>query len=80
MSDTIRLLYDVDLKRPACVLLQAAAGGNTYLLRELFPSEAWLDHPTDGMQMLVGSREQWERLAAEHGIRVPAAGEVEVGR
>lgn len=61
----ITLLYDVELRRPACVLLQAAAGTDyrDIFFQRLFPSETWLVFPTPGMRRLSGTREEWERVA-----------------
>lgn len=60
---TRALIFDVDLMRPGCVLLQAAGGGDRDLLMALFPSETWLDAPTDGMGRYVGTDEEWEQIA-----------------
>lgn len=58
------LLFDTELMRPGCVLLQAVSG-DTAALNEFFPdaSELWLTHPTPGMRRLSGTREQWKRVA-----------------
>ncbi len=54
------LLYDVKLKRPGCVLLQAVAGGDRALLDSLFSSEDWLITPTDDMMLMRGTLDQWK--------------------
>lgn len=46
---TQRLLYDPKLRRPGCVLLQAAMGCDHHLLGRLFPAETWLAYPTPDM-------------------------------
>ncbi len=59
----IKLVYDTDLKRPACVLLQAVMGGSTQLLNDLHFKGAWLIVPTPGMKLLAATRSQWEHVA-----------------
>lgn len=54
--------YDPVLRRPACVLLQAAFGGDRQVCF-LFPPGAWLLTPTKTLRMVGGTREQWEALA-----------------
>lgn len=60
----IRLLFDADEMRPACVLLQAVAGCATYEAHR-FDAASWLTHPTPGMKVLVGTVEEWDELAEE---------------
>lgn len=62
-----RLLYDMKLMRPACVLLQAVAGGSVggfdlELLGE------WLVAPTPDMKMYEITDEQLEQLKV---IKIP---------
>jgi hypothetical protein len=59
----VNLVYDCDLKRPACVILQAIHGGDNGTLMRLFPAETWLVHPTPGMQLIAGTPAEWERAA-----------------
>lgn len=66
----VRIVYDVELRRPACALLQAALGG-TLGVSSHFPSRLWLDHPTDGMRLLRGTREELAMLV-EQTIREEA--------
>lgn len=68
MTKTHRVLYDMKLRRPACVLLQAMAGGtldgwNLQLLGD------WLVAPTPDMKIYTLTDEQLESLKA---IRIPA--------
>jgi len=58
------LVYDIDLKAPACVLLQAAygCGPNPAALR-YFDPKYWLTAPTPGMRKIAGTPEQWKRAA-----------------
>jgi len=59
----IRLVYDTKLRRPGCVLLQAAAGCDWTMLDELgFQPREWLTAPTPDMRRLTGTREEWEEL------------------
>lgn len=55
------IVYDTQLFRPACVLLQAALGG-TPSVAHLFPSETWLVHPTPDMTLYEATDEQLENL------------------
>ena len=61
---TYKLLVDVATKRPGCVLLQAACGGDNHLVSALFAPADWVLSPTDKMAMVEGTRDQWERHAA----------------
>ena len=59
------LLYDTELHAPACVLLQAVAGGDrSSKAFHRFDSKHWLTHPTPGMRRIVGTDAEWERAAA----------------
>ena len=59
----MKLLYDIELRRPACVLLQAIAGGDRFGLSRYFSSEQWLTAPTPGMRLIEGTEAEWERVA-----------------
>ena len=58
-----KLIFDTNLMRPACVLLQAIGGGESALLHRFFTSEDWLVSPTPDMKGLVGTLIEWERVA-----------------
>ena len=47
----MKLVFSPSKRRPGCVLLQAAMGGDVPRERfeRLFPAEAWLFAPTDDM-------------------------------
>ena len=62
----IVLVFDTQLKRPACVLIQAVygCGHNNEFLGKTFDSSTWLTFPTPGMSRIRGTREQWKRAAA----------------
>lgn len=62
-SDKIPIVYDTDLKRPACALLQAAMGGSTTALHRYFDSQDWLVAPTPGMRLIGGTHEEWLKAA-----------------
>lgn len=53
---TYRVVMDVATKRPACVILQAALGGDSSAA-SLFDSRHWLVQPTPTMQLFAASRE-----------------------
>lgn len=59
------MVYDTDLKAPACVLLQAVygCGPSPEALRHFEPLH-WLTAPTPGMRKIAGTREQWKKAAA----------------
>lgn len=65
IDDGIDLVFDVKLRRPACVLLQAAfgCGHNNGFLQSTFEAREWLDQPTQDMRRIRGTREQWQQLA-----------------
>lgn len=46
----MKLLFDMTLRRPGCVLLAAAYGADP-TASKAFPSESWLVAPTDDMQV-----------------------------
>jgi hypothetical protein len=58
------LVYDFELRAPACVLLQAAFGCGSHpdALR-LFEPKHWLTSPTPGMRKVSGTPEQWQQAA-----------------
>lgn len=58
------LVYDFDLKAPACVLLQAVMGGESQSKAfHNFDSTHWLVAPTPGMKLVNGTDEQWGKAA-----------------
>lgn len=69
MTDTakaagrITLLYDIVLRKAACELLQAAFKCDYHHTRIIFKPADWLFQPTPGMRRIVGTRQEWERLA-----------------
>lgn len=62
-DDKIVLLFDTKLRKPGCVLLQAAAGcgqNNTFLQMTF---EHWLLAPTPDMKRIAGTKAQWQKIA-----------------
>lgn len=63
-EDLYVLMYDVDLKAPACVLLQAVYGcGSSPSALRYFNSLHWLTSPTPGMRKIAGTAKQWQGAA-----------------
>jgi hypothetical protein len=59
--EEIRMLFDLELMRPACVILQAISGGDTAAFRRYFGgADNWLTSPTPGMKMVSGTAEEWQ--------------------
>ena len=58
------IVYDIELRRPACVLLQAAMGGDTNAFNRHFGgySECWLIAPTPDMRRFIATEEELEML------------------
>ena len=63
-APTYELVYDVELRAPACVLLQAAlgCGASPPMLRHFEPRH-WITHPTPGMRKMTGTDAEWRRVA-----------------
>lgn len=59
------LVYDMNLKRPACALLQAAYGGSPGVAGK-FPAEHWLIAPTPGMKAYRLSDEELAQVVQYH--------------
>ena len=59
------MVYDINLKAPACVLIQALFGCGAYpAALENFETKHWLTSPTPGMRKISGTPEQWKKAAA----------------
>lgn len=61
--DNHDLVYDVDLRAPACVLIQAAYGCDSSGALRYFDAAHWLLAPTPGMRKIAGTDEEWRRAA-----------------
>ena len=61
------IVYDVKLRQPGCVLLQAIMGGTVppSLFHELFSNETWLLGPTDDMKLYRVDEAQLRIIAAK---------------
>ncbi len=57
----MKLAYDRELKRPACVLLQAALGCGPYIGNRFHPA-TWLLTLTPGMRVYEVTEEQLEKI------------------
>lgn len=57
----MKIAFDVEEMRPACVLLQAAFGCETKVANK-FPVETWLLAPTPNMRVYNATPEQLEAL------------------
>ena len=68
-EEKITLLYDVELHRPACVLLQAAAGYRGGLISLLFDAQDWLLSPTPDMMRVTATFQEWELIARATVVR-----------
>lgn len=75
MADKIVMVYDFDLKRPGCVILQAAMGGDSNAVSRLFSGESWLVAPTPGMRLIAGTAEEWKKAAAITDAEMKRLGE-----
>jgi hypothetical protein len=62
MAAGLKIAYDPSLKRPGCVLLQGALGGNIPDFPLLFPPDTWLLAPTPGMALYPVSPQQLDYL------------------
>jgi hypothetical protein len=56
-----KIAYDTVLKRPGCVLIQAALGGDIHLTSE-FETKYWLLAPTPDMRVFEVTPEQMKKL------------------
>ena len=60
------IVFDTRLRRPGCVLLQAAKGGTVpaFDFQKFFPTETWLLAPTPDMHTFMVTEEQLPQLSA----------------
>lgn len=56
----MKIAYDTKLKRPGCVLLQAALGGSP--IAHHFPTDSWLLAPTPDMKLYEITTDQLIQL------------------
>lgn len=65
MTKRYDLIYDTDLKAPACVLLQVVMGcGTSPKPLRHFDSLHWLTFPTPGMKKFSATDDEWGQVAA----------------
>lgn len=57
------LVYDPKLRRPGCVILQAAMGGTLPDFNDIFDSETWLINITPDLRPYRVTKEQAKRIA-----------------
>lgn len=62
MSEKTKALYDPNTGKIACVLVQAAMGGNSFI-PNLFKTDDWELTPTPNMKMMSATRSQWDQIA-----------------
>jgi len=63
MAEVWRIAFSVERRRPGCVNVQAAMGGDVPGFAALFPAETWLV-TTDGMRLYEVTPEQLTHLVA----------------
>lgn len=67
---TVLLAYDMKLRRPGCVIVQAGMGGDPRIA-EKFPTKSWLLAPTSAMKVYrltdVQLAQAVELAEIEHG-------------
>jgi hypothetical protein len=69
------IVFDIEQRRPGCVLLQVALGGDVPrdLFAELFPHTTWLVSPTDSMAAYRATDDQLRQLAVMARVAVEGA-------
>lgn len=60
----MRIAFDVKLRRPGCVLLQAALRCDSSVVMREFPAETWLTFPTPDLEIYEALPEHIPRLVA----------------
>jgi hypothetical protein len=61
----IKIVFDIVQMRPACVLLQAAYGGDHSAVSCFFEASTWLLAPTEDMRLVsINSQEKLDKLVA----------------
>ncbi len=61
------IVYDLELMKPGCVLLQAMYGGTIPDFSSRFDAEEWLLAPTPNLKAYEITEEQLEKLTELHG-------------
>lgn len=63
---TYRIVFDCKLRKPGCVLLQVAMGGDVppRMFNDLFPAETWLVAPTPDMRVYCTTESELRAIAS----------------
>lgn len=72
-DEVLNLVFDMDLGRPACALLQGVMGGSQGVTSRL-PAETWLTSPTPGMKLYRITRAELRKLGTFLGNGAVDAG------
>lgn len=56
---TYSMAFGLETRRPACVLLQVAYGGDSHAVSEFFDTRHWLLSPSEKFAMVEGTAEQF---------------------
>jgi len=57
----MKIVYDVELRRPGCAIIQAAMGGDRSIANE-FDTATWLTFPTPNMGLYEVTQKQLDYL------------------
>ena len=63
----IVFVFDTVERKPACVLLQTAMGGDSPKLHGIFSADSWLIAPTPNMKRHALPRSKWIEVARHIG-------------
>ena len=69
-SAPIRLVFDMEERRPMCAIIQALHTDD-YLKVSRFNAESWLISSTDKMALVELTPEQFERVVKVMNVRFP---------
>lgn len=70
VSTPVRLVFDLETRRPMCVLIQALYTAD-YITVNRFNAESWLTTPTDKMALFELMPEQLEKVVKTMNARFP---------
>ena len=75
-DDRKTIFFDMTARKPLCVLLQAALGGDVYFFRNLlFPSDLWVLHTQGDVKAVHLTEKEWyesrDKICTMHGFAVP---------
>ena len=69
-SAPVRLVFDMEERRPMCAIIQAMYTDNYHKVSR-FNSESWLISPTDKMALVELTPEQFEKVVKVMNVRFP---------